>query len=90
MEAQGRAYGRHLSAANKEKHGIDFEAAQELWADPDLLIVPARTEDEPRSMVIGRMDDKVWAAVITMRGDVIRIISVRRARVREVHLYESA
>ena len=37
------------SAANKEKHGIDFVDAQLLWHDPMLLEIPARTADEPRS-----------------------------------------
>ncbi len=36
------------SQANLDKHGIDFVAAQELWSDPYLLEVRAKTEDEPR------------------------------------------
>jgi uncharacterized DUF497 family protein len=81
-------YDKHKSAANAEKHGIDFEAAQQLWLDPDLLVIPAKTVDEPRSLVIGRIRGKPWSAVITMRGDSVRIISVRRARAKEVELYE--
>ena len=77
------------SAANLEKHGIDFVEAQRLWEDPDLLEIPARTEDEPRWLIIGRIDAKLWSAVITSRSDAIRIISVRRSRDDEVALYES-
>ena len=40
----------HKSLANHKKHGIDFIEAQALWDDEYLLEVPARTEDEPRSM----------------------------------------
>ena len=76
------------SAANLAKHGIDFVEAQRLWEDPDLLEIPARTEDEPRWLIIGRIDAKLWSAVVTSRGDVIRIISVRRSRDDEVALYE--
>lgn len=36
------------SAVNKEKHGIDFNEAQNLWSDPDLLEIPARTSDEKK------------------------------------------
>lgn len=36
------------SKANLEKHGIDFQTAQELWKDPDLLEFQAKSEDEPR------------------------------------------
>jgi uncharacterized DUF497 family protein len=77
------------SAANLEKHGIDFVEAQRLWEDPDLLEIPARTEDEPRWLIIGRIDGKLWSAVVTSRSDAIRIISVRRSRDDEVALYES-
>ena len=77
------------SAANLEKHGIDFVEAQRLWEDPGLLEIPARTEDEPRWLIIGRIDAKLWSAVVTSRSDAIRIISVRRSRDDEVALYES-
>jgi len=77
------------STANKAKHGIAFDEAQALWDDPDLLEIPARTTDEPRSLVIGKMGGKHWSGVITHRGNAIRIISVRRSRQEEVTLYEN-
>jgi uncharacterized DUF497 family protein len=77
------------SRANLEKHGIDFVQAQALWSDPDLIEIPAVTVDEPRLLVIGRIAGKHWSAVITYRSENIRIISVRRARVEEVAIYES-
>ena len=78
------------SASNQTKHGIDFVEAQALWADPDFVEIPARTTDEPRSLVVGKIEDKHWSAVITPRGDRTRIISVRRARPEEIEIYESA
>lgn len=77
------------SQANLEKHGIDFHAAQELWKDPDLLELKARSENEPRFLVIGCIAEKHWSAVVTYRNERIRLISVRRSRKREVDLYES-
>jgi uncharacterized DUF497 family protein len=77
------------SAANKRKHGIDFEVAQRLWADARLVEIPARTTDEPRWLLIGKIDEKHWSAIITRRGDNIRLISVRQSRDEEVKLYES-
>ncbi len=77
------------SRINREKHGIDFVQAQELWNDPYLVEIPAKTVDEPRFMLIGRIKGKHWSAVITHRSKNIRIISVRRARPEEVTLYES-
>ena len=77
------------SDINKEKHGIDFIEAQELWNDADLLEIPAKTSDEARFLVIGKIDDKHWTGIITYRDNNIRIISVRRARNEEVEIYES-
>ena len=75
------------SAANLRKHGIDFIGAQALWGDPDRLEIPARSVDEPRTQVVGRIGDVVWSAFITRRGDQVRIISVRRARDEEKAAY---
>ena len=78
------------SAGNKDKHGINFVEAQALRDDWDLLEIPAKTvEDENRCLVIGKIGSKDWSAVITYRDDVIRIISVRRSRDKEVLYYES-
>jgi uncharacterized DUF497 family protein len=77
------------SRTNLEKHGVDFVDAQKLWDDPDLLEIPVKTEDEPRFLVIGVIAGKHWSGVITYRGTIIRIISVRRSRKEEVALYES-
>ncbi len=77
------------SEANKIKHGIDFVEAQVLWGDPDRLQVFARTQGEPRLILIGRIHDKHWSAVFTIRGDVTRIISVRRCRTTEVESMKS-
>jgi len=77
------------SVSNLAKHGIDFEGAKKLWDDPNLLEIPAITEDEPRWLLIGKIVGKHWSAVITYRSDVIRIISVRRSRTEEIAFYES-
>jgi len=77
------------SKTNKNKHGIDFIEAQELWSDADLLEIPARTTDEQRFLVVGKIGGKHWAGIVTYRNENIRIISVRRARNEEIELYES-
>ena len=82
-------YDARKSASNLAKHGIDFDQAQALWDDLDLLEIPAKTEDEPRWLLIGKIEGKHWSAVVTYRSDVTRIISVRRSRIEEVALYES-
>ncbi|MDQ6965443.1 MAG: BrnT family toxin [Mariprofundaceae bacterium] len=77
------------SELNKAKHGIDFVEAQQLWNDPVLLEIPARTTDESRYLLIGVIKGRCWSAVVTYRDEMIRIISVRRSRKEEVELYES-
>ena len=77
------------SSLNRQKHGIDFIEAQALWDDPDLLEIPAKTVDELRFLVVGKIRNKHWSGVITYRGENIRIISVRRSRSEEVEIYES-
>ena len=66
--------------------GFEFDPEK---SDQNLLEIPARTEDEPRFIVIGQIDAKHWSAVITYRSDDIRIISVRPSREEEVVLYEN-
>ncbi|MBI5558775.1 MAG: BrnT family toxin [Deltaproteobacteria bacterium] len=78
------------SEINKQKHGIDFYEIQALWHDVDLLEIPAKTvEDEGRFLVIGKIGDYHWSAVITYGNDATRIIAARRARKMEVQYYES-
>jgi hypothetical protein len=77
------------SELNKTKHGIDFTAVQQLWEDPGRVVIPARTSDEPRYLMIGKVSGKHWSAVFTLRGEAVRIISARRSRPEEVEIYES-
>ena len=77
------------SDANLEEHGINFVDAQAIWQDTDFIEIKARSDDEPRFLVVGMIDGKHWSAIITYREDVVRIISVRRSRDSEVALYES-
>ena len=76
------------SKKNKEKHDIDFVEAQKLWEDEDRLEIEARSDDEPRFVLIATYREKVWSAFLTYRGEQrIRLISVRRAREKEEQLY---
>lgn len=82
-------YDPNKSASNYNKHGIDFDNAQLLWNDHNLLELSAKGLDEPRYLHIGKIGDKHWSAITTIRGSKLRIISVRRSRQNEIELYES-
>jgi uncharacterized DUF497 family protein len=79
-------FDERKSAANRDKHGMDFVQAQELWRiaswEQDLPYV-----GEPRQMITGMIAGKLWSAVYTMRGKTVRLISVRRARIDEAESY---
>jgi len=77
------------SATNKIKHGIYFDKAQFLWHDQNRVEIETYSTTEARIMVIGKIQDKHWSAIITYRSQTVRIISVRRSRKNEVKLYES-
>jgi len=74
---------------NKEKHGISFEDAIRLFDDPEHLILTAKSvENEHRLAIIGRYDGKLWTCIATEREGAMRIISCRRAREKEIEIYE--
>jgi uncharacterized DUF497 family protein len=78
------------SASNKVKHGIDFEQAEALWQDENGVTLVSNFGDEERFLYVAKMPKtgKLWAAIFTYRGAAIRLISVRRAREKEVQTYE--
>ena len=57
------------SLLNKEKHGIDFEAATQLWVDKNRIEIQTAFPDENRSVLIARIENRLWAAIFTERGD---------------------
>jgi uncharacterized DUF497 family protein len=82
-------YDENKSLLNKQKHGIDFEEAKELWNDDKLLEIKTSFSTEERYVNIGRIGNKFYTIVTTYREDKIRIISARRARKKEIEIYES-
>jgi uncharacterized protein len=77
------------SEANKAKHGIDFVEAQKLWDDEFRHIYEARYVEEVRWNATARLNNKYWSAFYTWRDNLIRLISVRRAREEEIERYDA-
>ena len=75
------------SDSNKAKHGIDFVEAQSLWKSKHVLL-RAKDALEKRYMIIGRIGTQHGSAIITYRGGIIRIISVRKSTATEIETYE--
>jgi uncharacterized DUF497 family protein len=64
-----------------------FAARRSVYSE--LVEIPARSTDEQRWLLVGKIDQKHWSAVVTLRGENVRLISVRRSRDEEVAIYES-
>ena len=78
-------------AANRAKHGVSLAEAADIewdtvWSWPDLR----RLYGEPRLAGIGYIGLRLYLVVFTDRGDVRRIISLRKANAREVARYAKA
>jgi hypothetical protein len=59
-----------------------------LWDDPDFIEIPMTTTEETRFLVIGRISEKHWSAIITYRSERVRIISVPRQSIIKVWVAE--
>lgn len=78
--------------SNALKHGITFEEAVTVFADPYLLFTEdsRHSQGEEREWAIGAAENgSIVVVVFTMRGEQIRIISARKATTRECQQYES-
>ncbi len=73
----------------KKSRGISFEESKFLWNDDKMIEIRTSYEDEERFINIGKVSTKVYAVVTTYRKENIRIISARRARKKEIEIYES-
>jgi uncharacterized DUF497 family protein len=69
---------------NREKHGIGLGAASLILATASVQWVSLRDlRSEVRYVAVGLLDGVEFTCVFTMRDEVTRIISVRRARHEE-------
>jgi uncharacterized protein len=79
------------SEANVAKHGIDFDDAIGIFDGRILEWVDARRDyGETRIIAVGVLEGQELVLVYTMRGQVCRIISARRARRDERRTYHQA
>jgi uncharacterized protein len=76
--------------ANRAKHGLSLDKADSFDFETALIAEDTRRNyGEARFRALGLIDDRVHALVFTMRGDMLRVISLRKANARETRLYEN-
>lgn len=84
--ASGFDWDEAKAEANYRKHGIDFETATEVFADPFVVerFDPLSVEHgEDRFLITGMASGQLLTVVYTERDEIIRLISARRATRRE-------
>lgn len=76
---------------NKQKHGIDFNDAKEVFKDQDSKLAPDLRNDykEDRWKIIGKIYGSVISVIHTGRNNVTRIISARKASSKEREEYNN-
>ncbi len=75
--------------ANLAKHGIDFEDARWVMQGRIAIMRARSTGHETRLRAVGFLNGRFVTVIYTMRGDVVRVISVRRARRDERREYQA-
>ena len=84
-------WDNNKAESNFRKHGVTFEEAVTVFADPYLLFTEdsKNSEGEEREWAIGEAENgSMIVVVFTMRGEKLRIISARKATKRERRRYE--
>ena len=81
--------------ANRQKHGISFETAAQVFIDPNAIIRHDISIDgEERWQTIGSVGEGFLIVLVAHTvvgdddGELIRIISARKATAQERELYE--
>ena len=87
------AWDANKNRANRRKHGISFEMAAKVFIDPNAIMRFDLNDREQRWQTIGCVEDSLIVLVSHTlksddRGELIRIISARKATRRERRLYE--
>lgn len=81
--------------ANRAKHGVTFEDAMWVFSDPDALVELDLHSGEQRWRTLGAAGPMIVLLVVHtvsdgVGGEVIRLISARRATRKERHRYEQS
>jgi uncharacterized DUF497 family protein len=78
-------WDEHKATQNVAKHGVPFDYAARVFLDPDRLDREDARHNyrEERRITLGRIDGRCFVVAYTVRDNVIRLISARKANDRE-------
>ena len=87
---QGVEFDPGKASANLRKQGVGFAEAASCFLDPNALAMEDHSEGEARWLLIGRSEvGRMLTIAYTLRGDIPRLISARKASARERASYAS-
>ena len=80
------------AAANHIKHGVRFDYAARVFLDPRRLELVDHRRDygEERRITLGAIDGRVYVVECTLRDTRVRLISARKANIREQSRYAAS
>lgn len=84
-------WDENKAARNFSKHGVSFEEAKTVFADPLYVDFydPDHSEDEERYIIVGESNQgRLLIVSYTERGNSVRLISAREATRTERKAYE--
>ena len=84
-------WDRRKAASNFSKHGVSFEEALTVFADPLARIFDDEDHsiEEQREIIIGHSaDDRLLVVCFTAQGESVRILSARKSTRKERKDYE--
>lgn len=73
-------WDENKNSRNKDKHGISFEDASDIFNDDSRIQFINESRGERRYIAIGKAFSVIMTVVYTTRNYVIRLISARRSR----------
>ena len=84
-------FDRAKNQRNLRERGLSFERAADFDFETAIYLEDRRHEyGERRIRALGNIEGHLYALVYTIRGERLRVISLRRANRREVRSYEEA
>jgi uncharacterized DUF497 family protein len=75
---------------NAEKHTLDFLDAKPLFDGRNVVTSASHRSKEERFTTTGEIDGRFYTVIWTWRGELIRLISFRRARNAEKRTYRNS
>jgi uncharacterized protein len=82
------AWDEQKRRTNLSKHGLDFADAHRVFNDDALVVKDERLEyGEDRYILLGLLSERLIVVVFTVRDEVVRVISMRKANKREQQRY---